>query len=88
MCRSGITHEEMVQESKRHWQRLEQNAQKHQKVSKDEQIARPSAWCLLVCLFDNVVHLAYCAHDLQPAAVFTVSKVSNAKLCLLFTNSE
>lgn len=36
MCRSGITHEEMVQESKRHWQRLEQNAQKHQKVSKDK----------------------------------------------------
>lgn len=32
LCRSGITHEEMVQESKRHWQRLEQNAQKHQKV--------------------------------------------------------
>lgn len=29
---SGITHEEMVQESKRHWQRLEQNAQKQQKV--------------------------------------------------------
>uniref|UniRef100_A0A8C5GXV9 Zinc finger CCCH domain-containing protein 7B-like n=1 Tax=Gouania willdenowi TaxID=441366 RepID=A0A8C5GXV9_GOUWI len=29
---TGITHEEMVQESKRHWQRLEQNAQKHQKV--------------------------------------------------------
>uniref|UniRef100_A0A8D3A233 Zinc finger CCCH-type containing 7B n=1 Tax=Scophthalmus maximus TaxID=52904 RepID=A0A8D3A233_SCOMX len=26
---TGITHEEMVQESKRHWQRLEQNAQKH-----------------------------------------------------------
>uniref|UniRef100_A0A673AJV2 Zinc finger CCCH-type containing 7Bb n=1 Tax=Sphaeramia orbicularis TaxID=375764 RepID=A0A673AJV2_9TELE len=25
---TGITHEEMVQESKRHWQRLEQNAQK------------------------------------------------------------
>lgn len=30
---SGITHEEMVQESKRHWQRLEQNAQKQQKVT-------------------------------------------------------
>lgn len=30
--RPGITHEEMVQESKRHWQRLEQNAQKQQKV--------------------------------------------------------
>eukprot|EP00066_Takifugu_rubripes_P013964 XP_011603230.1 PREDICTED: zinc finger CCCH domain-containing protein 7B [Takifugu rubripes] len=30
---TGITHEEMVQESKRHWQRLEQNAQKQQKVS-------------------------------------------------------
>uniref|UniRef100_I3KUJ3 Zinc finger CCCH-type containing 7B n=1 Tax=Oreochromis niloticus TaxID=8128 RepID=I3KUJ3_ORENI len=29
---TGITHEEMVQESKRHWQRLEQNAQKQQKV--------------------------------------------------------
>ncbi|XP_037133567.1 zinc finger CCCH domain-containing protein 7B isoform X2 [Syngnathus acus] len=28
---SGITHEEMVQESKRHWQRLEQNAQKQQR---------------------------------------------------------
>ncbi|XP_024141598.1 zinc finger CCCH domain-containing protein 7B isoform X1 [Oryzias melastigma] len=28
---TGITHEEMVQESKRHWQRLEQNAQKQQK---------------------------------------------------------
>lgn len=28
---SGITHEEMVQESKRHWHRLEQNAQR-QKV--------------------------------------------------------
>lgn len=28
----GITHEEMVQESKRHWQRLEQNAQKQPKV--------------------------------------------------------
>uniref|UniRef100_A0A3B3ZHD7 C3H1-type domain-containing protein n=1 Tax=Periophthalmus magnuspinnatus TaxID=409849 RepID=A0A3B3ZHD7_9GOBI len=27
-----ITHEEMVQESKRHWQRLEQNAQKQQKA--------------------------------------------------------
>lgn len=32
MFSSGITHEEMVQESKRHWQRLEQNAQKQQKV--------------------------------------------------------
>lgn len=32
MFPSGITHEEMVQESKRHWQRLEQNAQKQQKV--------------------------------------------------------
>lgn len=31
----GITHEEMVQESKRHWQRLEQNAQKQQKVRQD-----------------------------------------------------
>uniref|UniRef100_A0A3P8X2R6 Zinc finger CCCH-type containing 7B n=1 Tax=Cynoglossus semilaevis TaxID=244447 RepID=A0A3P8X2R6_CYNSE len=30
---TGITHEEMVQESKRHWQRLEQNAQKLQKVN-------------------------------------------------------
>ena len=30
-CVSGITHEEMVQESKRHWHRLEQNAQR-QKV--------------------------------------------------------
>ncbi|CAL8302455.1 unnamed protein product [Lota lota] len=29
---TGITHEEMVQESKRHWHRLEQNAQKQQKV--------------------------------------------------------
>lgn len=29
----GITHEEMVQESKRHWQRLEQNAQR-QKVTR------------------------------------------------------
>lgn len=29
---TGITHEEMVQESKRHWQRLEQNAQKQQKL--------------------------------------------------------
>ncbi|XP_061764953.1 zinc finger CCCH domain-containing protein 7B isoform X1 [Nerophis ophidion] len=28
---TGITHEEMVQESKRHWQRLEQNAQKQQR---------------------------------------------------------
>ncbi|KAM9832415.1 zinc finger CCCH domain-containing protein 7B [Neosynchiropus ocellatus] len=28
---TGITHEEMVQESKRHWQRLEQNSQKHQR---------------------------------------------------------
>ncbi|XP_056153289.1 zinc finger CCCH domain-containing protein 7B [Lampris incognitus] len=28
---TGITHEEMVQESKRHWHRLEQNAQKQQK---------------------------------------------------------
>ncbi|KAK2820874.1 hypothetical protein Q5P01_023833 [Channa striata] len=28
---TGITHEEMVQESKRHWQRLEQNSQKQQK---------------------------------------------------------
>ncbi|XP_051928234.1 zinc finger CCCH domain-containing protein 7B isoform X2 [Hippocampus zosterae] len=28
---TGITHEEMVQESKRHWQRLEQNAQKPQR---------------------------------------------------------
>lgn len=28
---SGITHEEMVQESKRHWHRLEQNAHR-QKV--------------------------------------------------------
>lgn len=58
MCRSGITHEEMVQESKRHWQRLEQNAQKHQKVSRDQQVARPSACCLRVRLFDSVVHLA------------------------------
>lgn len=33
MFPQGITHEEMVQESKRHWQRLEQNAQKQQKVS-------------------------------------------------------
>lgn len=33
--RPGITHEEMVQESKRHWQRLEQNAQKQQKVRFD-----------------------------------------------------
>ncbi|KAL4658056.1 zinc finger CCCH domain-containing protein 7B [Arapaima gigas] len=30
---TGITHEEIVQESKRHWQRLEQNAQR-QKVSR------------------------------------------------------
>uniref|UniRef100_H3D5Y1 Zinc finger CCCH-type containing 7B n=1 Tax=Tetraodon nigroviridis TaxID=99883 RepID=H3D5Y1_TETNG len=29
---TGITHEEMVQESKRHWQRLEQNAQKQPKA--------------------------------------------------------
>ncbi|XP_077595314.1 zinc finger CCCH domain-containing protein 7B isoform X2 [Stigmatopora nigra] len=28
---TGITHEEMVQESKRHWQRLEQNSHKQQK---------------------------------------------------------
>ncbi|MED6274396.1 hypothetical protein CHARACLAT_015959 [Characodon lateralis] len=28
---TGITHEEMVQESKRHWQRLEQNSQKQHK---------------------------------------------------------
>lgn len=38
---SGITHEEMVQESKRHWQRLEQNAQKHQKVRQDEHSHSP-----------------------------------------------
>lgn len=35
MFPSGITHEEMVQESKRHWQRLEQNAQKQQKVRQE-----------------------------------------------------
>lgn len=35
MFPSGITHEEMVQESKRHWQRLEQNAQKQQKVREE-----------------------------------------------------
>lgn len=40
MFHSGITHEEMVQESKRHWQRLEQNAQKQQKVRQKRELGQ------------------------------------------------
>lgn len=63
MCRSGITHEEMVQESKRHWQRLEQNAQKHQKVSKDEHTSQVSGLgYLLTRLQVSLQHLC-CSLD-------------------------
>ncbi|KAM9462202.1 zinc finger CCCH domain-containing protein 7B isoform 2-T2 [Clarias gariepinus] len=39
---TGITHEEMVQESKRHWQRLEQNAQRQKPMHVPHQTSNSS----------------------------------------------
>ncbi|XP_026993305.2 zinc finger CCCH domain-containing protein 7B isoform X1 [Tachysurus fulvidraco] len=39
---TGITHEEMVQESKRHWQRLEQNAQRQKPMHMPHQTSASS----------------------------------------------
>ncbi|MCJ8738469.1 hypothetical protein PDJAM_G00036350 [Pangasius djambal] len=40
---TGITHEEMVQESKRHWQRLEQNAQRQKPMHVPHQTSSTSS---------------------------------------------
>ena len=69
----------MVQESKRHWQRLEQNAQKQQKVRPKftqkhrirrgiDCIAQPSPMCGLICLYQcwPCVPLLHCSLSISP----------------------
>lgn len=55
---SGITHEEMVQESKRHWQRLEQNAQKQQKVRGETWVVYESSYRVQFCV-QSIFHILW-----------------------------
>lgn len=49
---SGITHEEMVQESKRHWHRLEQNAQRQKvRLNNNTVLSHKCSSLMESCLF-------------------------------------